>query len=71
MKSEFLDDPNVVILVPSYVAVCPVCQGPLSAFFDGFEQSFVGVNLYTATMAMLTCLIDDRAAQRKLADFVK
>jgi hypothetical protein len=63
MKIEFLDDPNSLFLVPSYVAVCPVCQGPLAAFLDESEQPFVGVNLYMATRAMLTCLIDDHKHQ--------
>ena len=63
MKSEFLDNPLSVVLVPSLIAVCPVCQGPLSALLVELEQAFVGVNLYTAMTAMLTCLIDDDAHQ--------
>jgi hypothetical protein len=56
---EFLTDIQEEVWVPSEVALCPVCYGPLVALPDEFEQICPSVNLYVATTAAeVTCVKD-------------
>lgn len=49
---------NDIVLVPTTVAVCPECAGPLITYSDELEETVPGVNLYIPQAGITTCLVD-------------
>jgi len=49
---------NDIVLVPTTLAVCPDCAGPLITYSDELEETVPGVNLYIPQNGITTCLYD-------------
>jgi hypothetical protein len=67
---EFLTDTRQEFWVPPAVALCPVCEGPLIASCDDFEQLVPSVNLYMPHYGYVGCVRDINHSYARDEDWI-